>query len=154
MEVETMAKILNALPDVRPWDFGAMTFLSRRLGVNFAEDRSHANFSPPELEQIGDSDLNFVDNESDGHEQNFDLMEATITEEENLPCEQVENNSDNVIDATSGGAQVGCSPTTEEENLPSEQVENNSDNVIDATSGGAQVGCSPNDVHEELAQQQ
>jgi len=32
-EVETMANKLNGLPDVRPWDFGAMKFLSRRLEI-------------------------------------------------------------------------------------------------------------------------
>ena len=38
LEVEVMATTLNDLPDVRPWDFGAMKFLSRRLEVEVEDD--------------------------------------------------------------------------------------------------------------------
>lgn len=39
-EVERMAIILNSLTNIKPWDFGAMTFLARRLEVNFSPDSS------------------------------------------------------------------------------------------------------------------
>jgi hypothetical protein len=38
LEVESMARILNDLTNVRPWDFGAVKFIARRLEVEVSSD--------------------------------------------------------------------------------------------------------------------
>ena len=109
-EVETMANTLNALPDVRPWDFGAMKFLSRRLEMNFAEDEPQTNINDIESVTSGEINLNHVSIDNDDSVQSI-----TVVVDGDIPVstEHVEDDADDNVDATGGDTQVGCNSNGE-----------------------------------------
>jgi hypothetical protein len=105
LEVETMSNILNALPDVRPWDFGAMQFLSRRLGMNFAEGEPQNNTNDIESATVEEINLNHVKIDNNDGDQSF-----TVVADEDINV--VDGTGDNA-DATGGDTQVKCNPNGE-----------------------------------------
>lgn len=97
-EVEQMTKTLNSLKDVRPWDFGAMKFLSRRLGITI-ESHDDSNDSKNEH----DDSLNQANAcaQSDSRAMNV-LVESnpspvphdTVDTDDNIQSEPVQENED------------------------------------------------------------
>ena len=120
LEVETMAHNLNNLPSVKPWDFGAMKFLSRRLEINEAEneadpveDMHHAD-EPVPVEDIRHGDeaapveeqpetTNSMDLEEtlsqDAGEDEIDEHKIISAEDGDPPARVREKNLEDVIDS-------------------------------------------------------
>jgi hypothetical protein len=98
LEVEQMTKTLNSLKDVRPWDFGAMKFLSRRLGITI---ESHDDSNDSNKEHDESLDQGNVCTDSDSQPMNV-LVESnpspvpqdTIDIDDNIQSEPVQENED------------------------------------------------------------
>ena len=98
LEVEQMTRTLNSLKDVRPWDFGAMKFLSRRLGITI-ESHDDSNDSNKEHDESLDQGNACTD--SDSQTMNV-LVESnpspvpqdTVDTDDNIQSESVQENED------------------------------------------------------------
>ena len=68
LEVNVMAVTLNDLPNVRPWDFGAMKFLERKLELPLEGDQnSTVNSVEVESVDVESAEINTYNNQNGGN---------------------------------------------------------------------------------------
>jgi len=84
VEVETMAKTLNNLPEIRPWDYGAMEFISRRLEIQIGNGKDLDNDGDDQAVQNETSTVENVISAADTESEQINKGSTVIMEMPNI----------------------------------------------------------------------
>ncbi len=100
MEVKMMSMMLNELPNVRPWDFGAMQFLERKLELpSFEESNNHGDAQDESVAEdlIPDQDPTDIVEDCDNGEKTSTKEVSQII---NMNCGSEKTDDANAVNGT------------------------------------------------------
>jgi vacuolar protein sorting-associated protein 54 len=93
LEVESMARTLNDLANVRPWDFGAVKFVARRLEVDISSDGYVDATSTVPVTTNGDDNVVVVNKMEQVQEDSNDKDQVDTVQKETLENDDTKDDS-------------------------------------------------------------